>query len=63
MKILKQLICAASLGGFAFMLTGCLESPDVTFFEPGVYQGASDPLVGNTDQAALNDRFSGQMDR
>ena len=63
MKILKQLISLVSMGVLAFMLTGCLESPNVTFFEPGVYQGASDPLLGNTDNAALNERFSNQMDR
>ncbi len=53
------------LGIIAVVLTlsGCLESTDVTFFEPGVYQGAADPLIGNSDEAALRIRFAGQTDR
>ena len=47
----------------ALTLSGCLESTDVTFFEPGVYQGAADPLIGNSDEAALRARFAGQTDR
>ncbi|MXZ81328.1 MAG: hypothetical protein F4Z15_08230 [Gammaproteobacteria bacterium] len=52
-------------GGFllAVLLTGCLESPEVTVFEPGVYKGADDPLLANRDSGPLNERFSGQMDR
>ncbi len=44
-------------------LTGCYESPTVTLFEPGVYKGADDPLLANTDNGSLNERFAGQMDR
>jgi len=53
------------IGVFILMLTlsGCLESAGVTIFEPGVYQGAVDPLIGNSDAAALQARFQNQMDR
>ena len=44
-------------------LTGCYESPSVTLFEPGVYKGANDPLLANSDTESLNERFSGQRDR
>lgn len=47
----------------AISLTGCLESPEVTVFEPGVYKGADDPLLADRDRGLLNERFSGQMDR
>jgi len=63
MKTLKQV---SSLVGVFIMisaLSGCLESTDVTIFEPGVYQGAVDPLIGSTDAAALQSRFQKQMDR
>ena len=44
-------------------LAGCYQEGQVVLHEPGVYKGPSDPLVGNTDTAALNERFSNQMDR
>ena len=44
-------------------LTGCYESPSVTLFEPGVYKGAADPLLMNSDPESLNERFAGQRDR
>jgi len=47
----------------AAALAGCLESADTVNFQPGVYQGAPDPLIGNSDAAALEARFSGQTDR
>ncbi len=47
---------------FAFgALSGCWESTNVTFHEPGVYLGPSDDL--STDESALNDRFANQQDR
>ena len=63
MKPSKQII--SFIGVFTLMLTlsGCLESTGVTFFEPGVYQGSVDPLIGNSDSAALQARFQNQMDR
>ena len=42
-------------------LSGCWESTDVTFHQPGNYYGAPDG--GSTDTAALNDRFANQLDR
>lgn len=63
MKLLKQLIPLLIILFLSGSLSSCLESTDVTFFEPGVYQGASDPLVGNSDAAALEARFANQMDR
>jgi hypothetical protein len=47
----------------ASLLSGCLESTDITIFEPGVYKGASDPLIGSSDAAALESRFANQLDR
>lgn len=52
---------ALVLAGAAAALTGCLESADTINFQPGVYQGAPDPLV--SDAAALESRFQGQTDR
>lgn len=63
MNILKQLTTLACVTCMSTMLTGCLESPQIIKFEPGVYKGAEDPLVGNTDTAALESRFANQMDR
>ena len=42
-------------------LAGCWESADVTFYEPGVYQGAADNH--ESDSAALQERFQNQSDR
>ena len=63
MKTSKQFF--SFIGVFTLMLTlsGCLESTGVIFFEPGVYQGTVDPLIGNSDSAALQARFQNQMDR
>ncbi len=63
MNNLKQLIMLASLVGLTVLLSGCLEPPQIIKFEPGVYKGADDPLIGNTDTAALESRFANQMDR
>jgi hypothetical protein len=63
MKTLKRIFSFIGVSTLMFALTGCLESTDVIFFEPGVYQGSSDPLIGNSDAAALQSRFEGQMDR
>jgi len=52
---------ALALVGAAAALSGCLESADTINFQPGVYQGAPDPLV--SDAAALETRFQGQTDR
>lgn len=52
---------ALALAGAAAALAGCLESADTINFQPGVYQGAPDPLV--SDAAALESRFQGQTDR
>ena len=55
------------LGLVFFVLTGCDQSSSVTMHEPGVYKGASDPLLSaNTEERAdaLNARFNmGQIDR
>ena len=63
MNTLKQLISLVSVLTLMLALSGCLESTDVTIFEPGVYQGPLDPLIGNSDAAALQARFENQMDR
>lgn len=57
------LVRALALAGAAAALGGCLESADTIHFQPGVYQGAPDPLIGNSDAAALESRFKGQTDR
>ena len=56
------------LVGLAFVaLAGCNQSSSVTMHKPGVYKGASDPLLSaNTEEraTALSERFSmGQLDR
>lgn len=55
------------LGLVFFVLTGCDQFSSVTMHEPGVYKGASDPLLSaNTEEraASLNARFNmGQIDR
>ena len=63
MKISKQHISLIGVFTLVLGLSGCLESTDVTFFQPGVYQGAVDPLIGNSDASALQSRFESQMDR
>ena len=49
------------------VLAGCNEATSVTVHQPGVYKGASDPLLsGNTENRAneLSARFNmGQLDR
>lgn len=54
--------------GLVFVvLVGCSESSSVTVHKPGVYKGASDPLLSaNSEERAnaLSDRFTlGQLDR
>lgn len=53
------LVCVVSIG--------CSESSSVTVHEPGVYKGASDPLLSaNSEERAneLSARFNlGQIDR
>ena len=44
-----------------FALTGCWESADVVFHEPGEYLGPVDDLTTNPE--ALQERFTNQMDR
>lgn len=63
MKPRKQFILLASVFTLMVALSGCLETTDVTFFEPGIYKGSTDPLIGNSDVAALRSRFEKQMDR
>ena len=63
MKSIKTFLCTIGVLGAMALLSGCNESANVVKFEPGVYKGASDPLLGNTDSAALAERFEGQRDR
>jgi len=58
---LGALFRAAGALALVGALTGCLESADTINFQPGIYQGAPDPLV--SDAAALEARFKGQTDR
>lgn len=60
-KSIKQFVVLTAIVATAGLLTGCLESPDIISFEPGVYKGMSDPL--SSDTAALQERFANQMDR
>ena len=63
MTFTKKSASIASVLLLTTQLTGCWEPADVTFFEPGVYKGAPDPLVGNTDIDALAARMEKQKDR
>lgn len=60
-------LCGVLAGLIIVVLTGCYESSNVTVHKPGVYKGASDPLLsGNAEERAgsLNQRFKlGQLDR
>lgn len=51
----------------ALSVTGCGNSEDVTFYEPGVYKGPSDPLLEKErtqeHQTALDERVRNQSDR
>ncbi len=60
---IQKLAVGAGILVLTVSLTGCYESPTVTLFEPGVYKGADDPLLTNSDNQSLNERFTGQMDR
>jgi hypothetical protein len=58
----------AALVLLAAFSTGCGSGRDVTVYEPGVYKGASDPLIAklasDDQKAKLRERFStGQTDR
>ena len=63
MKHIKNLASLAAILVITSSMSGCLESSDITIFEPGVYQGAKDPLIGSSDSAALEARFDKQKDR
>ena len=63
MKTLHPLLSITGVVAMLMALSGCLESTDVTFHEPGVYRGPADPFIGNSDAAALEARFAGQRDR
>ena len=60
----KQMFRSMKLGVVlvaCWLATGCWESTDVTYHEPGKYFGAADEL--KTDAAALQKRFASQLDR
>ncbi|MBX2869168.1 MAG: hypothetical protein KTR18_10860 [Acidiferrobacterales bacterium] len=59
--MIKKIARLIVLISFSAVLTGCWESSDVTFHEPGKYFGASDSL--KTDAEALQTRLEGQRDR
>jgi len=63
MKHIRNLASLAAILVITSSMSGCLESSDITIFEPGVYQGATDPLIGSSDSAALEARFDKQKDR
>ncbi|MGI9319135.1 MAG: hypothetical protein ACR2QW_17550 [bacterium] len=59
--MIKNTIVSAFLFCSCIALSGCWESDEVTFHEPGKYLGAADNL--ETDSAVLQERFSSQRDR
>jgi hypothetical protein len=64
-KVFRSLAFAIALGVLGFGTSGCM---DVTLHEPGVYKGATDPLLEKQADAAhieaLQERFvKGQSDR
>jgi len=65
--IKRRLLTAAGAVALAVGLTGCYEATSVTFFQPGEYRGADDPLLAKLEdpefRAELDRRFDGQRDR
>jgi len=61
MKRTKKLLSLFGLILVTASLTGCWESHEVTFHQPGVYYGPPDTL--SSDSVALETRFQRQMDR
>jgi hypothetical protein len=64
MKTLKIALVAA----VGLLTSGCGQATEVTVYEPGVYKGASDPLLSKANdpayQQAMQDRLQrGQTDR
>jgi outer membrane biogenesis lipoprotein LolB len=59
--MIKNTITSVFLLFASLLLTGCWESSDVKFHEPGKYLGAADSL--KTDPAALQKRLENQQDR
>ena len=64
MKTLKLALVAAA----GLLVSGCGQATEVTVYEPGVYKGAKDPLLSETDnpayRQAMQERFQrGQTDR
>lgn len=62
-KVTVALLIVASVA-----MGGCYESTDITLHDPGVYRGATDPLLAKQanpeQQAKLAERFRmGQSDR
>lgn len=57
-KIHTALITAVLMTG----LTGCYESPNITFYQPGEYKGEKDPLLQSQrsaeQQQRLRERFN-----
>ena len=51
----------AVVAGMALLLSGCYESADVTWYEPGNYKGPKDPLLAKqkkeAQQEELRQRF------
>ena len=66
MKIHRHLALVLSAIGFG--LSGCYEEPQTAFYEPGDYQGRTDPLLekqaSSEQQQRLEERLNlGQRDR
>lgn len=47
----------AALAGMALLLTGCYESTDVTWYEPGRYKGPKDPLLAKQKKQAQQEEL------
>lgn len=42
-------------------ILGCYESVDVTWYEPGVYKGADDPLLDKLRQSEFQRQLAGRF--
>ena len=62
--MLKRFASVAAVALFATAgLTACYDDADVTMFEPGVYKGPQDPLLGKLEEQELQNELEQRFSR